>query len=187
MNFKRGFLTLVVALLLPSLAMAGTTSLATFLTDFDYNDNNQWDDADVNISCTGGLPLNSGQNVMDGDEITCVLEFPVEGPESQMSEEESSVLISLKELMTIEEDRIKTEEEDKQEADAEAEQARLNAEQQAREAESARQHAEEERRRLEEQRRREDAARLEALKAAELETARSSAEQQARMEAMVAQ
>ena len=83
MNFKRGFLTLVVALLLPSLAMAGTTSLATFLTDFDYNDNNQWDDADVNISCTGGLPLNSGQDVMDGDEITFVLEFPEEGPKSQ--------------------------------------------------------------------------------------------------------
>jgi len=104
-----------------------------------------------------------------------------------MSEEESSVLFSLKELMTIEEDRIKTEEEDKQEANAAAEKARLDAEEQAREAEHARQHAEEERRRLEERRRREDAARLEALKAAELETARSSAEQQARMEAMAAQ
>ncbi|HHH31167.1 MAG TPA: hypothetical protein ENK57_22850 [Polyangiaceae bacterium] len=104
-----------------------------------------------------------------------------------MSEEESSVLFSLKELMTIEEDRIKTEEEDRQKAQEEAERARLEAERQAREAEEARIRAEEERRRLEEQRRREEQARLEALKQAEIEKARAEAEQRARLEAMSAQ
>ncbi|MEZ4440264.1 MAG: hypothetical protein R3B72_14300 [Polyangiaceae bacterium] len=89
--------------------------------------------------------------------------------------------------MTIEEDRIKTEEQDRKAAEQEAERARLEAERQAREAEEARKRAEEEKRRLEEQRRREEAARLEALKHAEVEKARTEAEQAARMEAMAAQ
>lgn len=104
-----------------------------------------------------------------------------------MSEEESSVLFSLKELMTIEEDRIKTEEQETARAAAEAERARLEAERQAREAEEARKRAEEERRRAEEQRRREEAARLEAIQRAEVEKARAEAEQRARLEAMTAQ
>ncbi len=104
-----------------------------------------------------------------------------------MSEEESSVLFSLKELMSIEEDRIKTEEDDRVRGEEEAERARLDAEAQARDAEEARQRAEEERRRLEEQRRREESARVEAIQHAEVETARADAEQRARMEAMTAQ
>jgi len=79
MNFKRAFLVLAAALLLPGLAMAGTTALATFFTDFYFDDNNDWDSGEVHIACTGGLPLNSSQILMDGDDVTFVLEFPEEG------------------------------------------------------------------------------------------------------------
>lgn len=105
-----------------------------------------------------------------------------------MSEQkESSVLFSLKELMSLEEDRIKSEEADKAAAAAAAEKARADAERAARDAEEARIRAEEERRRLEEQRSREEAARLEAIRHAEVEKARVEAEQRARLEAMAAQ
>ena len=101
-----------------------------------------------------------------------------------MSEQkESSVLFSLKELMNLEEDRIKTEEADRAAQAAAAERARQDAERQAREAEQARIRAEEERRRAEEQRSREEAARLEAIRVAEIEKARVEAEQRARLEA----
>src|SRR5262245_41270337 len=102
-------------------------------------------------------------------------------------QKESSVLFSLKELMNLEEDRIKTEEAEKAAQAAAAEKARLDAERQAREAEEARIRAEEERRRTEEQRSREEAARLEAIRVAEIEKARVEAEQRARLEAMAAQ
>jgi colicin import membrane protein len=105
-----------------------------------------------------------------------------------MSEQkESSVLFSLKELMNLEEDRIKTEEQAKAAAQAAAEQARAHAERAARDAEEARIRAEEERRRFEEQRSREESARLEAIRQAEIERARLEAEQHARMAAMTAQ
>lgn len=105
-----------------------------------------------------------------------------------MSEEkESSVLFSLKELMNIEEDRIKGEEADKAAQASAAERARADAERAAREAEEARIRAEEERRRQEEQRAREEAARLAAIQVAEVERARLEAEQKARLEAMAAQ
>jgi len=105
-----------------------------------------------------------------------------------MSEQkESSVLFSLKELMNLEEDRIKSEEADKATAAAAAEKARLEAERVAREAEEARIRADEERRRLEERRVREEAARLDAIRHAELEKARLETEQRARLEAMAAQ
>ena len=62
-----------------------------------------------------------------------------------MSEQkESSVLFSLKELMNLEEDRIRSEEADRAAQAAAAEQARLEAERTAREAEEARIRAEEE-------------------------------------------
>jgi colicin import membrane protein len=100
-----------------------------------------------------------------------------------MSEQkESSVLFSLKELMNLEEDRIKQEETARQrQADA-ATQARLDSERRAREDEEARLHAEEERRRSEEQRVRENAARLDAIKQAEMEKARLDADNAARTE-----
>jgi colicin import membrane protein len=105
-----------------------------------------------------------------------------------MSEQkESSVLFSLKELMSLEEDRIRTEEAERSAQAAAAEKARLEAERQAREAEEARIRAEEERRRLDEQRSREETARLEAIRVAEIEKARIDAEQRARLEAMTQQ
>jgi colicin import membrane protein len=105
-----------------------------------------------------------------------------------MSEQkESSVLFSLKELMSLEEDRIRSEEAEKAAATAAAEKARAEAERQAREAEEARIQAEEQRRRMEEQRSREENARLEAIRQAEIEKARVEAEQRARLEAMAAQ
>jgi colicin import membrane protein len=105
-----------------------------------------------------------------------------------MSEQkESSVLFSLKELMSLEEDRIRGEEEQKAAAAAAAEKARLEAEKIAREAEEARIRAEEERRRTDEQRSREETARLEAIRIAEVEKARLETEQKARLDAMTAQ
>lgn len=98
-------------------------------------------------------------------------------------QKESSVLFSLKELMNLEEDRIRQEEDDKQKkADAE-QQARLDAERRALEAEQSRLRAEDEVRRAEELRAREEAARLEAMRMATVETARVAAEQQARLQA----
>jgi colicin import membrane protein len=102
-------------------------------------------------------------------------------------QKESSVLFSLKELMNIEEDRIKKETSDleaKARAEREAKEAAALA---ARESEERRIREEEERRRAEEMRRREESARLEAIQHGELEKARLDAEQRARMEAMAAQ
>ena len=105
-----------------------------------------------------------------------------------MSEEqESSVLFSLKELMSIEEDRIRTEEEERQKAAEDAERSRQDAERRAREEELARMASEEQRRREDEARNREENVRLEAIQRGELEKARAEAEQRARMEAMTAQ
>jgi len=99
-------------------------------------------------------------------------------------QKESSVLFSLKELMNLEEDRIKQEDEEKRRrADADV-QARVDAERRAREQELARLNAEEERKLRDEQRKKEDAARLEAIRHAEVEKARVEAEQRARMESL---
>ena len=99
-------------------------------------------------------------------------------------QKESSVLFSLKELMNLEEDRIRQEEsERRRQADA-AEAARADAERRSRDAEEQRLRAEDERRRQEEQRTREETARLEAIRHAEVEKARVEAENAARMEAL---
>lgn len=102
-----------------------------------------------------------------------------------MSEQkESSVLFSLKELMNLEEDRIRQEEDDKKNrAQAEAK-ARDDAERKARDEEAARVAAEEERKRLEAARQREETARLEAMRAAEIEKQKIEAERRAQLEAM---
>ena len=102
-------------------------------------------------------------------------------------EKESSVLFSLKELMSLEEDRIAKEEADAKAREDAARRAREDAERAAREAEELRLREEEERRRQEEARRREEEARVEALKQAEIERARAEQEQKARMEALSAQ
>jgi colicin import membrane protein len=99
-------------------------------------------------------------------------------------QKESSVLFSLKELMNLEEDRIRQEEtarKAKQEAEL---QARLDAERRQREEEESRIRGEEDRRRAEEQRVREEQARVEAIHAAEVEKARLDAENAARLEQM---
>ena len=99
-------------------------------------------------------------------------------------QKESSVLFSLKELMNLEEDRIKQEEASRRaQADAET-QARLAAERRAREEEESRLRADDERRRNDEQRMREDQARVEAIRHAEVEKARIDAEHNARLESL---
>jgi colicin import membrane protein len=99
-------------------------------------------------------------------------------------QKESSVLFSLKELMNLEEDRIR-QEDSARKAKQEAElQARLDGEKRQREQEEARIRGEEDRRRAEEQRTREDQARVEAIHRAEVEKARLDAENAARIEAL---
>ncbi|MFP6683585.1 MAG: hypothetical protein VB934_02685 [Polyangiaceae bacterium] len=105
-----------------------------------------------------------------------------------MSEEqESSVLFSLKELMSIEEDRIQAEEHASDEEVRQQEVARIQAEQTARSAEEARVQAEEERRRQDEQRQREEEARIAAIGHAEMAKAQAETENKARLDAMTAQ
>lgn len=99
-------------------------------------------------------------------------------------QKESSVLFSLKELMSLEEDRIKQEEEERRRKEQAELNARLEAERRAREAEEARLNADAERRRQEEQRAREEQARLDAIRQGEVEKARHEAENQARLRAM---
>jgi colicin import membrane protein len=102
-------------------------------------------------------------------------------------QKESSVLFSLKELMSLEENRIKEEEQEKdRRARAEAER-RAREESERRAAEERRLREEEEARRAEEQRKREELARVEAIRAGEIEKAKAEAEHQARMQALAAQ
>jgi colicin import membrane protein len=99
-------------------------------------------------------------------------------------QKESSVLFSLKELMNLEEDRIRQEEDQKRRVEEEQARVRAEAERRAREEEEARLRAIEEKRRTEEQRGREENAKLEAIRHAEVEKARLEAENRARMEQM---
>lgn len=99
-------------------------------------------------------------------------------------QKESSVLFSLKELMNLEEDRIKKEEDERKRVEEAETQARLDAERRARDEEERKLRADEERRRSEEQRSREEATRLEAIRQGEIEKARLEQEQVARMEAL---
>src|SRR5262245_10721160 len=102
-------------------------------------------------------------------------------------QKESSVLFSLKELMNLEEDRIREEEAEKaRRAKAELE-AREAREKSARETEERRLHEEEERRRAEAPRTREEQNRPGANRPGEGGKARAEAEHKARMEAMAAQ
>ena len=103
-----------------------------------------------------------------------------------MSEEqkESSVLFSLNELFSLEQERIKQEEDAKVKAADEAKRAEEEARRRAIEEEELRLRSEEERKRVEDQRKREESARLDAMRQAEIERARIAAEEQARLEAM---
>jgi colicin import membrane protein len=97
-------------------------------------------------------------------------------------QKESSVLFSLKELMSLEEDRIKQEENERKRQEDAAIQARLDAERRQREEEEARMRASDEARRVSEQRTREESTRLDAIRQAEIERARLDAENAARTE-----
>ena len=102
-------------------------------------------------------------------------------------QKESSVLFSLKELMGIEEERIKEEEADRAARAKSEREAREAEERRRRDEEERRVREEEERRRTEEQRKREESTRLDAIRHAELEKAKAEAEHKARLESMTAQ
>lgn len=97
---------------------------------------------------------------------------------------ESSVLFSLKELMTLEEDRLKKEEDTRLATIRASEAAQAEADRRTRDAEAARMRAEADRKLHEEVRAREEAARLEAMRQAEVERARVEAESRGRLEQM---
>ena len=110
------------------------------------------------------------------------------GANGAMAEQkESSVLFSLKELMSLEENRIREEEDAKKKA-AEAEvMARADSERRAREAEEARLHQEEERRRQDDMRRKMEEAQIEAAKSAEIEKRKLEEQHRLQMEALAHQ
>ncbi len=110
------------------------------------------------------------------------------GANGSMSEQkESSVLFSLKELMSLEESRIK-EEEDAKKKKTEAETAaRLDAERRSREDEERKLRDEEERRRQDELRRKMEEAQVEAAKHAEIEKCKLEEQHRLQMEAVAQQ
>ncbi len=99
---------------------------------------------------------------------------------------ESSVQFSLRELMDLEEDRLRQEEQQAEAQRLQGEQARAERARAEREAEEQRLRDEAEARRLEEQRKREEEARLEAIRHAELEKARAEQEHAQRMAELAA-
>ncbi len=104
-----------------------------------------------------------------------------------MADKESSVLFSLQELMSLEQARIR-EEQEAQKAQREAEgRAKLEAERRAVEEQEARLREEEERRRREEVRRRMDEAHIEATKIAAIEAQRLAEQHRLQMEVLAKQ
>lgn len=110
------------------------------------------------------------------------------GANGSMSEQkESSVLFSLKELMSLEESRIK-EEEDAKKKKVEAEtQAKLETERRARDEEERKLRDEEERRRQDDLRRKMEDAQVEAAKHAEIEKRKLEEQHRLQMEAVAQQ
>jgi colicin import membrane protein len=95
--------------------------------------------------------------------------------------QESSVQFSLNQLMSLEQQRIREEDEARRDAIEAAQLARLDAERKAQAEQEERIRAEESRRRAEEAARREESARHEAIRLAGVEKARIEAEQRARI------
>ena len=106
---------------------------------------------------------------------------------SNEDQKESSVLFSLNELFSIEQDRIKQEENAKIKAAEDAKRAEEDARRKQIEEEKARFQAEQERERQEELRRKQETMQLEAEKLARIERERIAAEESARLDAMRAQ
>jgi colicin import membrane protein len=105
------------------------------------------------------------------------------GVNGSMSEQkESSVLFSLKELMSIEENRIKEEADDKRRQEEATERARLDEEERQRNEAAARLAAEEERRKQEELRRKMEEAQIEAAKMGEVEKRKLEEQHRLRMQ-----
>ncbi len=101
-----------------------------------------------------------------------------------MAQQETSALFSLNELMRLEEDRVRSEEQLRRAQAEAAERARREAERAARERDAARLRFEEERRQEDERKRQEERARVDAIRAAEIEGARIQAIERARAEAL---
>jgi colicin import membrane protein len=97
---------------------------------------------------------------------------------------ESSVLFSLNQLMHLEQQRVREEDEGRRRAIEASERARLDAERQRAVEQEERIRAEEERQRAEEAARREEEVRHEAIRVAAREKARIEAEQRARIAEM---
>jgi len=99
-------------------------------------------------------------------------------------QKESSVLFSLKELMNLEQDRVREQQEEKKRREDDLVRARADADRKVREEDDARLRAIEEQQRQVDLRGREDQARLEAIRHAEVEKARVEAENAVRLETM---
>lgn len=100
---------------------------------------------------------------------------------------ESSVMVSLRELVALESERVQEEELAREQARRDAEQARLKAQAEQRAAEEARRVAEEARRAEQQRRDAEEAARLAAIEQAEVERARIQASAAAQRQVAEAQ
>jgi IPTL-CTERM motif len=65
MNFKRVMMILLAAMLLPGMALAQTTTRATFLVWKNFSDNNDAS-VEVTLDCFTGLPITQSQTITDG-------------------------------------------------------------------------------------------------------------------------
>jgi IPTL-CTERM motif len=73
MNFKRVMMILLAALLLPGLALAQTTTRATFNVQKDFSDDNTAS-VSVTLDCFTGLPLTQSQSISESNDVTFVVE-----------------------------------------------------------------------------------------------------------------
>jgi hypothetical protein len=73
MNFKRVMMILLAALLLPGLALAQTTTRATFEVQKDFTDENTAS-VSVTLDCFTGLPLTQSQDISENDAVVFVVE-----------------------------------------------------------------------------------------------------------------
>jgi len=73
MNFKRVMMILLAALLLPGLALAQTTTRATFDVYKDFADDNTAS-VSVTLDCFTGLPLTQSQDISENQSVTFVVE-----------------------------------------------------------------------------------------------------------------
>jgi IPTL-CTERM motif len=88
MNFKRVMMILLAAMLLPGMALAQTTTRATFTVYKNFTDDNPAT-ASVTLNCFTGLPLTQSQDITDSQEVTFIVEsFQSGSLDCSVSEEE---------------------------------------------------------------------------------------------------